>query len=204
MKPAVRRGALTVGIALVVAALLPSYIRAYTISGDSDAPAYVSGDRVLVNLAAYDLRTPYSSMVLTTLREPRPGDMVLFRMQDGQLAIKRVVAGPGGRVAMQDNHLVVDGCPLQYLPVSEQERSRISRGLLGSSLELEQGNGSDVYVSYTPSRGAHGSFEPVQLPEDMFFLLGSNRDVSTDSRDFGLVHRNSILGRVVGRGSTAG
>jgi len=195
---------MTLGIAVVGVALLPGYIRAYTISGDSDAPAYVSGDRVVVNLAAYDFRIPYSNRVLTAFGDPRPGDMVLFREHDGQLALKRVVAGSGVDVAMQNNHLVLDGRPLEYLPVSDQERFRNSRGMLGTSLEIEQADERQVYVSYTPGLGAHGSFEPVQVPKDMYFLLGSNRDISADSRTYGLIHRSQILGKVVGRARTAG
>ena len=130
--------------------------------------------------------------------------MVLFRGQDGQLAIKRVVATSGMRVAMQRNHLVVNERPLRYRPVEDQERGRISRGSLGTSLELEQGNGPELYISYSPGLGPYDSFGTVEVPADMFFLMGSNRDMSADSRSHGLVHRSRILGKVVGRGWAAG
>jgi signal peptidase I len=104
---------------------------------------------------------------------------------------------------MQRNHLVVNDRPLQYRPVEDQERLRISRGALGASLELEQGNGPQLYVSYTAGLGPYDSFETVEVPMDMFFLMGSNRDRSADSRNHGLVHRSRILGMVIGGGSPA-
>jgi hypothetical protein len=71
---------------LVVTSLLPSYVRAYRVLGDSDAPGYVTGDRVVVNLAAYDVRIPSSDRVLAPLGNPKPGEMVLLRDPDDRLA----------------------------------------------------------------------------------------------------------------------
>ena len=62
-----RRRIAVFGIVLLVAFAIPSYIRAYVVVGDSDAPELISGDRILVNLAAYDLRAPYSRHRLARL-----------------------------------------------------------------------------------------------------------------------------------------
>lgn len=195
----VRRRGVTVGIALLLLATVPAYLRALVIAGDSDAPALITGDRVVVNFAAYDVRFPYTSWRLARFADPAPGDMVVFRDFEGRLMVKRVLAGPGTRVAMRDNHVVIDGRTLEYAAVEARHRDEVSRGLLGAVVEIERGNGPEVYISFDPGRGARHHFEEQIVPEDAFFVLGSNRDISTDSRSFGSVSRSRILGRVLGR-----
>jgi signal peptidase I len=193
-----RRRILVVGISLLVVAAVPSYIRAYVIAGDSDAPAFVSGDRILVNLAAYDIRAPYSSYRLARLADPTPGDVVLISLANGQLAVKRIIAGPGTRIAMQDNHVTIDGVALEYVAVTPQETAVISRGRLGPVIEVEHGIGSEVHISFARDDGL-GSFEEQVVPEGHYFVLGANRDVSIDSRHFGPLPRERILGKMIGR-----
>ena len=176
-----RRRGVTVGIALLLLATVPAYLRVLFISGDSDAPALITGDRVVVNFAAYDVQFPYTSWRLAKVADPAPGDMVVFGDLDGRLMVKRVLAGPGTRVAMRDNHVMIDG------------------RLLGAAVEIERGNGPDVYISFDPGRGAHKDFEEQIVPDNSFFVLGSNRDASTDSRSFGSIPRGRILGKLLGR-----
>lgn len=189
--------ALAVAVGLAVAG--PDYLRAYVVRGDSDAPAYISEDRVLVNRAAYDLRFPHTGAVLVKLSDPKVGDMVLLRLLDDRLALKRVVAGPGARAMMHRNHLTIDGRALDYRLVSDNERPLVQRGPLGSVIEIERGNGPDVVVSHTLGTGLVEGFEERQVLPAMYFVLGSNRDITVDSRSFGLVARNRILGKVVAR-----
>jgi signal peptidase I len=194
-----RRSGLALGITLLVMVAVPSYIRAYVIVGDSDAPAFVTGDRVLVNLAAYDIRPPYSGRVLARLADPAPGDMVLLRHLDGRLVVKRVAATPGARIAMRDNHVVIDGVALKYTAVAPQEEARIRRGRLGAVVEIERGNGLLVYISFDRAGDDVGDLDERVVPEGSYFVLGSNRDASLDSRQFGPVPRDRVLGKVIGR-----
>ncbi|MDH4338473.1 MAG: signal peptidase I [Candidatus Krumholzibacteria bacterium] len=199
-----RRRGFVLGITLICLAAIPSYIRAFVIVGDSDAPAFVTGDRVLVNLGAYDIRLPYASSQLARVRDPVPGDMIVFRLLDGQLVVKRVIAGPGTRISMQGNHVTIDGTALGYAAVAPHEKAVISRGRLGAVVEIERGNGPEVYISFDRGRGGVGDFEERVVPEGFFFVLGSNRDASMDSRQFGPVARERILGQVIGRVWSAG
>jgi len=199
-----RRRVLAVAFTLLILAVVPSYIRAFSIVGDSDAPALVSGDRVLVNLTAYDVRLPYSHRSLVRLGDPGPGDLVLFRDSEDRLVVKRVLAGPGTRVAMRENHVAVDGVALEYSAVDPRTREAVGRGRLGDVVEIERGNGPDVYVSFDSERGGRESVEDQLVPEGCFYVLGSNRDAAMDSRDFGPVPRERILGKVAGRVWSAG
>jgi signal peptidase I len=204
MRLMTRRRSFVLGITILVMAAIPSYIRAFVIVGDSDAPAFVTGDRVLVNLAAYDIRLPYGASRLARLADPVPGDMVLFRLLDGQLAVKRVLAGPGARIAMRGPHVMINGVAFGYVPVPPQEKAGISRGRLGAMVEVERGNGPDVYISFDQEPGALGDLDERVVPEGYFFVLGSNRDASMDSRHFGPLSRERVLGKVIGRVWAAG
>jgi signal peptidase I len=192
------RWIVVIGITLLVAALIPSYMRAFVIVGDSDAPDFITGDRVLVSLAAYDIRMPYSDKQMFRLADPRPGDVALIRLTDGEFAAKRIVAGPGTRIAMRDNHVTIDGVALEYVAVTPQQREAIGRGALGQVVEIERGNGPAVYVSFGHG-GSLGDFEEQVVPEGHYFVLGSNRDVSLDSRQLGALRRERVLGKIISR-----
>ena len=192
------RWIVVIGFTLNVVALIPSYMRAFVIVGDSDAPELVTGDRVLVSLAAYDIRMPYSDKHMFRLADPRPGDVALIRLTDGELAAKRIVAGPGTRIAMRDNHVTIDGVSLEYVAVTPQQREAISRGVLGPVVEIERGNGPEVCVSFGHG-GSLGDFEERVVPEGHYFVLGSNRDASLDSRQLGALRRERVLGKIIGQ-----
>lgn len=184
-------------MSVLVLVLLPAQVRLYTVSGNSDAPALVSGDHVLVHLSAYDLHLPYTNRVLVSVGDPKPGDLVLIRSAEGVSWIKRVVAGPGTRIGLSGNHLRIDGRELQYEELPGPEEGAIRWGGLGSVVEREAGNGPAVVVSFTPGDSGGANMEEVVVPEASYFVLGSNRDHSLDSRTFGAVPRDRIAGKVV-------
>lgn len=191
---------LTVFVIVASLIILPSYIRAYVVVGDSDAPAYVTGDRVIVNLSAYDFKLPYTDDTIKHVKNPSVGDYILFRHNDGTLMFKRIVAVPGNTIAMVDNHLIINGKQLQYQKIDTRKATEPPlRNQLGTVIERETGNGDDIFISYTQGASSSSTFAQIKLPEDMYFVLGSNRDNSTDSRHFGYVPRNRILGNVVGK-----
>lgn len=191
---------LTLVIIVTPVIILPSYIRAYMVVGDSDAPVYVTGDRVIVNLSAYDFKLPYTDEIIKHLKNPSAGDYVLFRHNDGRLTFKRIVAVPGNTIEMSDNRLIINGKHLQYRKIDTPKSIELPfRTQLGSVIERETGNGDDIFISYTRGASSSSTFAQKKLPQDMYFVLGSNRDNSTDSRHFGYVPRNRIIGKVVGK-----
>lgn len=194
-----RSAVLGVLAVFLLLAIMPSYLRAFVVTGDSDAPAFITGDLVLANLAAYDLRFPYSSFLLARLSDPAPGDVVVCRLDDGLLTIKRVIAGPGAVVTLRGHRVTIDGVMLEYLNVAPQHEERIRRGRLGPVIQVERGNGPDVYVSFDPANSRPDDAMEYTVPEDSYFVLGSNRDASVDSRHFGPLPRDRVLGRVFSR-----
>ncbi|NIM52818.1 MAG: signal peptidase I [Gemmatimonadales bacterium] len=194
-----RRRWLWIILGIVTAtALAPSYIRAYRLDGVSAAPSYLLGDLIIVNKAAYDIRLPYTGIVLLSHAQPKRGDVVWFkRSRTGPYVFKRVIGEPGDTIAMLENHLTINGTPLRYLPVARGAYDNVADANgLGTLIEQEIGCGPDHLISYTPGAGSQASVGPAVVPDGHLYLMGDNRDESLDSRMYGPLDRRYILGKV--------
>jgi signal peptidase I len=182
---------------MAVVALAWCYVRPYSVSGASDAPTLLLGDRVWVNLASYDVRFPCTDMVLLSRAKPHQGDLVLMQLPgEPRPMFKRVVATGGDRVAMEAHHLILNGQPLTYAPHDGSAFSAVAAAnLLGSVFEVETIGGVEHLITFTP--GTCDSFPEVLVPQGQCFVLGDNRDPSLDSRDKGPVPYHCVLGKVV-------
>jgi len=182
-------------LAILVLASLPSYMPLYSLAGGSEAPTLLLGDRFIVNRAAYDLRVPYSRITLFRIGSPRRGDIVQARLpaQIG-IGIKRVLGLPGETIEVREDLVIINGSPL---PVQLLDRSDFgwvpAAHRMGSRVATEDGH----WIAYTPGKGRDRSSSPVLLGPGEYFLMGDNRDNSLDSRAFGPVSREQILGKVI-------
>ncbi|HEY8011135.1 MAG TPA: signal peptidase I [Rudaea sp.] len=169
----------------------------YVPSGSMN-PTIVEGDRILVDKSAYGLRVPFTTHRLTQGSDPQRGDIVIFPSpKDDMTLVKRVIGVPGDTIQMIDEHLLVNGAEMKYVPTSEradaelpsltrsQQRYYLSENLVGKSHP----------IMVLPDRYAMRSFGPLTVPSGKYFMLGDSRDNSGDSRYFGSVPRDSIVGR---------
>lgn len=158
-----------------------------TVPTGSMKPSIIEGDRILVNKMAYDLRVPFSHISLFETGEPQRGDIIIFDSEKAGLRlVKRVIGLPGDRVGMHDNRLYLNGSWLAY-----QSRQQ---GLLGSVVQEElREHPHPIQLQWNASELA--DFGPVTVPEGHYLVLGDNRDNSADSRVYGFVPREEIVGR---------
>lgn len=185
-------------IVLLVLSLVPSYVRAYRVTGMSDAPSYLHGDLVLVNKAAYDIRLPYLDVVLLSHADPVRGEVVQYVPPDRDYPVfKRVIGTPGDVISMEGYRLTINGEPLEYEPAGWAREARVmEENRIGTRVERERGPGDPHLITYTPGVADQGSFGPVRVPEGHYFVVGDNRGHSRDSRMYGAIPRRSIIGRV--------
>ena len=162
-------------------------------------PTILEGERIFVNKVAYDLKIPFTSIRLFEWGNPQRGDIVvLFSPSDGKRLVKRVVGLPGDRLALVQGRLLINGAPLQYLPLDEGDREHL--GLEGAvepveKLLWEQLGRHHHPVTWMPMQPAVRNYGPVEVPAESYFVMGDNRDNSRDSRWFGFVDRSRIVGR---------
>jgi signal peptidase I len=181
--------------ALLVAGSFKSAIADWNVvpSGSMN-PTILEGDRIFVNKLAYDLKVPFTTRHLAEWSDPRRGDIVVFfSPQDGKRLVKRVVGLPGDAIALENNHLLVNGEEAVYEPVDQRNP--------GTPVDadqfrvLEDLTGRKHPVLITPRQPALRTFGPVTVPEGHYLMMGDNRDNSADSRYFGFVARERIVGR---------
>lgn len=166
------------------------------IPSGSMRPNLLEGDVVLVNRLAYDIKLPLTDVVLAHLGEPRRGDIVTFSSPaDGTRLIKRIIGVPGDRIEMRHEVLYVNGQPASYAePEALQEPAEF--GVRDAVRLTEHTAGSPPRrVQWLEGVAARRDFDAVQVPAGQYLVLGDNRDNSADSRYFGFVPRERLIGQ---------
>lgn len=159
-------------------------------------PTIFEGDRIVVNKLAYDLKVPFTTIRVLAWDDPRRGDIVvLYSPADGKRLVKRVVGLPGDTVAMAEDRLVVNGVVAAYSPPARDLVAGWTAGMEGRLIAGENFGEQLHAVMIDRGRSCMPSFAPITLPTGSYFVMGDNRDESFDSRFFGPVARDRILGR---------
>lgn len=187
---------------LIVLALIGSFRSAVADWNDvptgSMKPTILEGERIVVNKLAYSLRLPFTRVHVWRWAQPQRGDIVvLFSPADGTRLVKRVAAVGGDVIEGRGPLLVVNGAPIEVEPVGEIPASRLGEvpEVPGAVLGAERlGERWHAVMFAAPSFAAR-SFGPVRVPEGHVFVLGDNRDNSSDSRFFSAVPQDRIVGR---------
>lgn len=159
-------------------------------------PNLLEGDVVFVNRLAYDAKIPLTNISLARLGEPQRGDIVTFSSpRDGTRLIKRIAALPGDTVEMRGERLLINGQQADYTVLGNGVETVPPLGDL-TALHLTERSGAASYrIQVLPQVQAMRDFGPVRIPADRFLMLGDNRDNSGDSRVFGTVPRELLIGR---------
>lgn len=170
----------------------------YGVPSGSMYPTLLIGDRILSDRLAYDVKIPFTDVIVTHLADPERGDIVTFTSpQDGVRLVKRLVGLPGDVIEMRGEELIINGVKASYGPAAGKLASHLTPDYAGEQLVLsEQILGSHRAIIVMPQRPALRSFGPVTVPAGQYLMLGDNRDNSRDSRYIGFVKRELITGRV--------
>jgi signal peptidase I len=162
-------------VAVVLALLIRTFLfQAFRIPTGSMEDTLLVGDYLFVNKFLYGAEIPFTGHArLPGIRDPQRGDIIVFRYpkDPSQDYIKRCVALPGDTVEYRDKVLYVNGEPQDEDYVKLADGSRMSPG--------------------------RDNFGPVVVPEDKFFMMGDNRDRSSDSRFWGFLDRELIRGKAM-------
>jgi len=170
-------------------------------------PTILEGERIFVNKVAYDLKVPFTRLRLAEWAEPDRGDVVVLyspRDDHSKRLVKRVVGMPGDTLTIRNGRLLINGEPATYRPVTDEEREGL--GIVNGALAADEqvvwetfahGGGDGHPVTWQPILGTGDlrNFGPATIPEGRYFVMGDNRDNSADSRSFGFVPRELIVGR---------
>jgi signal peptidase I len=169
-------------------------------------PTILCGDVVFINKLAYDLRVPFTWARVARWSEPARGDIVVcFAPDDGTRLVKRVVGQPGDTVELRHDTLFLNGVAQTYsplatdapgvrdLPAAERDSAVFAREHLSSGSPPAS---RPHAVMALAARAVPRDFGPVRVPEGRYFVMGDNRGNSRDSRFFGFMPREQIIGEV--------
>jgi signal peptidase I len=155
-----------------------TFVQAFKIPTGGMEPTIRIGDHLLVVKWAYGWRDPLLGRLISDAKQPKRGELLVFRFPENrsQMFIKRCIGLPGETVESRGRAVFVDGRQLSepYVPFLEVPFS------------------SEVDLRRADPRGSWG---PQTVPADMYFVLGDNRDNSRDSRFWGFVPQEDLLGR---------
>ncbi|OPY83410.1 MAG: Signal peptidase I P [Syntrophorhabdus sp. PtaU1.Bin153] len=166
---------------LIIAAIIAFFVRsffiqAFKIPSGSMEPTLLIGDHLLVNRLSYVVKVPFTDIVLLNLGSPKRGDVIVFRypMDRSKDFIKRVIATEGETVEIRNKVIYVNGKKID--------------DPWGVYLD------TDIVPKFLSPKDNLG---PIKVPKDRIFAMGDNRDRSLDSRFWGFVRRDDLVGRAL-------
>ena len=174
-KGVVREYAEAAVIAVILALLIRTFVvQAFKIPSGSMEPTLLVGDHILVNKFIYGVKIPFIRNTIIPISKPQRDDVIVFIYphDTSKDYIKRVIGLPGDRIEIFDRKININGT------LYDDKHGVYSEVRNGGSLNM-----------------AKKRNRPTIVPENHLFVMGDNRDHSSDSRVWGFVPLKSVKGK---------
>ena len=197
-------------VILLVFVVRSFVVEPFRIPSGSMLPTLQSGDFIAVNKYEYGIRFPVLNTKLTEGTKPKAGDVIVFDhpMQPGTDLIKRIVGVPGDKVVYRDKILYINGVEQPQKPIGDyvdqefmvtlNERRETLQGHVHRMLVDPRAPDATTPMEAQTHPGrihyTDTGFETT-VPAGHYFVMGDNRDNSDDSRYWGFVPEENIVGR---------
>jgi signal peptidase I len=186
---------------LLIVLLFRSFIfEPFKIPSGSMIPTLLIGDFIVVQKYAYGLRLPVVNKKILSIGDPKRGDVVVFRYPvDPKVNfIKRLIGLSGDTITYRNKELFVNGEPVSTQAAgrytSDEVKCSTPRADAERLNETVGGVEHDILL-HEKSGSRNGQW---LVPEGHYFVMGDNRDRSNDSREWGFVPEENMMGRAVG------
>jgi len=181
-------------IILAVLVVRSFLVEPFRIPSASMVPTLHIGDFILVNKYDYGVRLPVINTKVLEVSKPERGDVVVFRYPPNPSIdyIKRVVGLPGDRVQYIDKTIYING---EMMPQNELDKKADLLGIVPAKNKvLSEQLGSKLHdIAIAP--GQQRVLVDSTIPDGEYFVMGDNRDNSSDSRFWGTVPEQNLVGR---------
>ncbi|MEO0232786.1 MAG: signal peptidase I [candidate division WOR-3 bacterium] len=184
--------------ALVVALFLRYFVlQAYRIPSGSMEDTLLPGDFLLVFKPIYGIEIPYTEIKFFQFYKPKRGDIVIFRfpLDPSKDFVKRCVGLPGDTIEIKDKVLYINGKKV-FEPYAIHKDGKIIPPLINTKDEFSKKEFQRMWMEreLVEEPMARDNFGPVVVPPKTYFVLGDNRDNSSDSRFWGPVPEKYLKG----------
>jgi len=178
----------------------------FRVPSNSMMPTLLTGDFILVNKFDYGLRLPLLNSKIIDFSKPDRGDVIVFRYPNyehsagysGVDFIKRVVALPGDTISYEKDQLTVNGEIIDYRKIGAYQGVDSGKAMSGYRHVrelIDEANHHDILLH---PLGYSRELSKTTIPEGHYFVMGDNRPHSSDSRFWGYVPEDYILGKAIG------
>ena len=177
----------------------------FRVPSNSMMPTLLTGDFILVNKFDYGFRLPITNTKLVEFSKPNRGDVIVFRYPNyeknpgysGVDFIKRIVAGPGDVISYKNDQLTINGISMEIKKIGAYLGVDSGKPMNNYQLVQEFINSVPHELLLNPNGHSKGLPE-ITIPDGHFFVMGDNRAHSSDSRFWGFVPEDYIIGRAIG------
>lgn len=181
---------------LLIVLLVRSFLaEPFRIPTGSMKPTLLEGDFILVNKFQYGIKMPLFGTKMIEMKEPKRGDIIVFRFPNNTKIdfIKRVIAVPGDKISYKNKTVFLNGQPLSQEYIGQTYDKDITGINHYVKHYKEKVNSIEHSIFVHPGNGK--THNEITVPEGHYFVMGDNRDNSEDSREWGFVPENLILGK---------
>lgn len=182
-------------VILIVFLLRSFIVEPFRIPSGSMLPSLHIGDFILVNKFSYGIRLPVINKKVLDLGAPKRGDVLVFRFPGDESInyIKRVVGLPGDKITYEGKKLYING---ELMPQQGGEPYQLrAGGEAGMALQRYSERLDDVTHDILLSGRLDPSPPAFTVPTGQYFVMGDNRDHSNDSRYWGYVPEENLVGK---------
>ena len=182
----------------------------FKIPSSSMVPTLLVGDLILVNKYTYGIRLPIINKKIISINDPQRGDVMVFKYPKDTAVdyIKRVVGVPGDKIVYKNKHLTVNGKEVSYRALPdylddgnltyykqwEEDLTGVSHKILTDERAPSFVPNPDAFPQHELCTYNTEGFA-CTVPEGQYFMMGDNRDNSADSRYWGFVPDQNIVGK---------
>lgn len=201
-------------VILVVFLLRSFLVEPFKIPSGSMLPTLLVGDFILVNKYTYGIRLPIINWKIADINSPKRGEVMVFRYPENPSLdyIKRVVGLPGDKIVYRDKRLWINGRPIKMKPDGEYtyvepgshfvSTQRLAEMLDGKNhAVLLQRDVPSIHLAsvrrfpFRDNCAYNDEGFSCTVPPGHYFMMGDNRDSSSDSRYWGFVPEANIVGK---------